>query len=197
MIDERDENLQDVEYPISHSHIRQALKKCNCFCHGSVMFRKQCVNELGGYREVFETAQDYDLWLRLSEKYEVANLPDRLYKYRFNTSSVTFRKILKQTRMADFAKKLSYLRESGSSESIIMDEVSPNLDSHASLSEKREIIQNYNPWGKLLLKHNRKDEAFLLMSEVFKYHPSILCRIMFKMTKRFQSSFILEHLTKV
>jgi glycosyltransferase involved in cell wall biosynthesis len=196
VIDEKDDNLQDIEYPISHFYIRQTLIKYNCFCHGSVMFRKQCLSELGGYREVFETAQDYDLWLRFSEKYEVANLRDRLYKYRFNPSSLTFRKILNQTRMANFARKLSYVRESGSSECIIMNEVSTNLESPANLSEKRGIVQNYNPWGKLLLKQNRKDEAFLLMSEVFRYHPSTLCRVIFKMTKGWRSSFILERLIK-
>jgi hypothetical protein len=99
--------------------------------------------------------------------------------------------------MGNFAIKLSYLRERGSSESIIMNEMSANLESPPSLSEKREIVQKYKPWGKLLLKHNRRDEAFLLMSEVFKYHPSILCRIMFEMTRRFESSFILESLMKV
>ncbi len=197
VIDGKDDNLGDVEYPTSHSDIQQTLKKYNCFCHGSVMFRGQWVSELGGYRDFFETAQDYDLWLRLSEKYEVANLRDRLYKYRFNSSSLTFKRILNQTRMANLAIKLSYSRDNGLSESIIMNEMRTNFERPPSLSEKREIVQKYSPWGKLLLKHNRKDEAFLLMSEVFKYHPSFLCRIMFGMTRCFGSSFILERLMKV
>ena len=67
IIDAEGNHLQDTEYPVSHPLIRPALKKYNCFCHGSVVFKKRCFEEIGGYRDAFTTAQDYDLWLRLSE----------------------------------------------------------------------------------------------------------------------------------
>lgn len=196
IIDAEGNHLQDIEYPVSPPLIRRALKKYNCFCHGSVVFKKRCFDEIGGYRDAFTTAQDYDLWLRLSEKYEVANLHDQLYKYRFNPSSLTFRKILNQTRMAEFARKEASARERGLYESPLMNEMETYLNSPISHSEKKDIIQSYSPWGQLLLKHNRKNEAFLLMSEVFEYHPSRLHKFVYKMTKRWQSSFILERLIK-
>jgi len=196
VIDSEGNHLQDIEYPLRHPFICQALKKYNCFCHGSVVFRKRCFDEIEGYREAFTTAQDYDLWLRLSEKYQVANLPDRLYKYRFTPSSLTFRKIFDQTRMAAFARKAVLIRDEGLSEASLMNQMHTYLDSPITLSEKKDITQSYRPWGQLLLKHNRKNEAFLLMSEVFKYHPSTLHKLVYKMTKRWRSSFILEQLIK-
>jgi len=43
------------------------LKNHNIFCHGSMMFRKELLNKISGYREFFKYAQDYDLYLRLIE----------------------------------------------------------------------------------------------------------------------------------
>ena len=37
------------------------------FSHSSVLFNKEVVLSIGGYREFFNNSQDYDLWLRLSE----------------------------------------------------------------------------------------------------------------------------------
>lgn len=194
LIDEDGNIMRDIQYPISHFVIRKALKKHNCFCHGSVMFKKQYVRDLGGYREVFKTAQDYDVWLRLSEKHEVANLRDRVYQYRFNPSSVTFKKILNQLRMANFARKASYARDRGANENMLLKEVNAYLQSPVTIAEKREIIQTYKPWGQLLIKHNRTNEAFLLTSEVVRYHPSVLYKLVYKIAKRWNSSFILERL---
>jgi len=109
---------------------------------------------------------------------------------------LTFRKILDQTRMAAFARKAAFIRDQGLSESSLMNQMDTYLDSPITLPEKKDIMQSYRPWGQLLLQHNRKNEAYLLMSEVFKYHPSALYKLVYKMTKRWQSSFILKQLIK-
>jgi hypothetical protein len=53
----------------------------NIMCHGSVMLRRGAVLEVGGYDEGCARAQDYDLWLRLSRRFDLANLPEVLYRY--------------------------------------------------------------------------------------------------------------------
>ena len=53
------------------------------------MMRRDVLESVGGYDESYRYAQDYDLWLRLAERCEVANLPEYLYCWRKSGSSVT------------------------------------------------------------------------------------------------------------
>ena len=51
----------------------------NRFFHGEVMYRRDLFEQLGGYREIFRVAADYDLWLRMSQHGDGYILPDYLY----------------------------------------------------------------------------------------------------------------------
>jgi hypothetical protein len=60
------------------------------FFHGAVMFRRVCLEDTGGwYREELPYAQDYDLWLRIAEAWDLANLPQVLYRYREHGAMVS------------------------------------------------------------------------------------------------------------
>jgi glycosyltransferase involved in cell wall biosynthesis len=57
----------------------------------SVMIRKGAARQVGGYRTGFEFgAEDYDLFLRLAEIGQLANLPRALLQYRLHAKSMTF-----------------------------------------------------------------------------------------------------------
>jgi len=60
----------------------------NEFVHGSVMMRREVLEEMGGYDEWFLVAEDYDLWLRLAEEYEVRNIDEPLYYFRQHDESL-------------------------------------------------------------------------------------------------------------
>jgi glycosyltransferase involved in cell wall biosynthesis len=83
---------QLITLPTSPEAIRTALPQMNCFYHASVMFRRAEVLALGGYRAEFKSAEDYDLWLRLSEKHELANIPTPLLRYRFTLEGMSLSK---------------------------------------------------------------------------------------------------------
>jgi hypothetical protein len=51
--------------------------------------RRDAYVQAGGYREPFCQAEDYDLWLRMSERGALANLPDVLLLYREHETQVT------------------------------------------------------------------------------------------------------------
>lgn len=72
-------------------------------CHPSVMMRRQAVLDVGGYRPEYESAEDLDLFLRLAEVGEVANLPEVLLDYRQHFNSIGYAKAEKQWRTADAA----------------------------------------------------------------------------------------------
>ncbi len=82
--------------PEDHENIVTALKKYNCFCHGSVVFKKVCVDKVGGYRDFFTYTQDYDLWCRIVEGYKTMNLPEVLYEFRKEAGTISRKKLSKQ-----------------------------------------------------------------------------------------------------
>lgn len=54
------------------------------FLHPGAMLRRAAVLEAGGYRAAFPRAEDYDLWLRLSRRWRLENLPNVLVHYRLH-----------------------------------------------------------------------------------------------------------------
>jgi GT2 family glycosyltransferase len=72
------------------------LQRRNPFVHSSVMMRTAVVKRLGGYREAFLGAEDFDLWLRLSERGVIANLPETLVRYRVHGGSFSKRFAVRQ-----------------------------------------------------------------------------------------------------
>jgi hypothetical protein len=58
--------------------------------HGSVMFRRDAYEAVGGYRPAFYVAQDIDLWLRLVEVGRHISLGKVLYRAHASPASISF-----------------------------------------------------------------------------------------------------------
>ena len=67
-----------ISPPADDRAIRRVLIRRNPFVHSSIMMRRALVERAGGYDASFRVAQDYDLWLRLSEITRMANLSEPL-----------------------------------------------------------------------------------------------------------------------
>jgi glycosyltransferase involved in cell wall biosynthesis len=91
---------------------RQLLKERlqadgNQFCHSSVMFRAEMARQIGGYRMLAgRYAQDYDLWLRLSERGEIGCLPGHLTAYRCHDEMLSLTRLAQQRRAAEIYKEI-------------------------------------------------------------------------------------------
>jgi len=79
------------ENVISTEDILDDLRNGPPLCHPSVMMRAEVVRSVGGYHAAYRHCEDYDLWLRLSERVKMANLPDRLLLYRHSAGQVSNR----------------------------------------------------------------------------------------------------------
>ncbi len=75
--------------PSLHRLLKEELLYQNALCHGSVMFRQDAIQQVGSYNEAFTLAQDWDLWLRIAERWTVHNLPEPLYHMRSRATSLT------------------------------------------------------------------------------------------------------------
>jgi glycosyltransferase involved in cell wall biosynthesis len=70
------------------------------FPHGSVMFRRDIFDEVGGYREECDAWEDHDLFLRIRKRGCVVVLTDVLYYYRFHADNVTSNRSMERVTRA-------------------------------------------------------------------------------------------------
>ena len=82
--------------------------------HPAVMMRRDAVLKAGGYRKAFSHAEDYDLWLRMSDLgYAIANLPQPLLNYREHGASVSQVYRGEQGRSVTLARLAHRVRRAG------------------------------------------------------------------------------------
>lgn len=84
------------EKPLTHADLLAALRTGPLFCHPSVMARTSLLRAAGGYHPSYRHCEDHDLWLRLSGLTAMANLPERLIRYRVYPGQVSQRHAVEQ-----------------------------------------------------------------------------------------------------
>jgi len=108
-IDEAGNETARHWFPTDCDEIVECLKERNCFNHSSVMFRKEAIENLGGYRP-FPGCEDYDLWVRVAALRPVANLDERLVLRRIREGSMSFDGITAETASATLIQRLAHQR---------------------------------------------------------------------------------------
>jgi hypothetical protein len=89
VVDASDRVLYQMRYPTRDSAIRKTLPTDCPFAHPAVMMRRSVFERTGGYRPAFVHAEDYDLWLRIAEHCEMANLDRSVLRYQVHTSQTS------------------------------------------------------------------------------------------------------------
>ncbi len=115
VIDEDSQSKSVSRWPLSNEEIQKRLLEENCFVAGSVMLRQGFLGSIGVYDESLELSADYDLWLRLAEKGELANLPDVLYCWRAHSDSLGAGRPAVQKFCAALAVQRAVVRRYGDS----------------------------------------------------------------------------------
>jgi hypothetical protein len=88
-IDEHGAIIKSHDYPTNSALLNNLRRAKRFFPHSSAMFRSDVVKSIGGYNSRFRIAQDHDLWLRLSEKGQIACLKKCLVKIRNHSRSAS------------------------------------------------------------------------------------------------------------
>ena len=86
-IDENGNQLPEYDHETHDAEIRWLTRYGCRVCHPTVMLRRSAVLAAGNYRGV--KYEDSDLWVRMSRMSEMANLPERLVRYRRFAGSTT------------------------------------------------------------------------------------------------------------
>jgi glycosyltransferase involved in cell wall biosynthesis len=79
----------------------------------AAMMRKAAVEACGGQRAQFDLAGDFDFWLRVDERFKLANLPDAVVDYRMHGENRSLRKRFTQVLAARIARLSANLRRRG------------------------------------------------------------------------------------
>lgn len=75
--------------PTHDDEIKEVLLDHYPFCHSSLLMRRDCFVQEGGYRSAFAPAEDYDLALRMSEHCKCANLEQVVLRYRIHATQLS------------------------------------------------------------------------------------------------------------
>lgn len=96
-IDASGNSLGTHRYPAEDPQIKATLLEGSALWHPTVLLRREAFVVAGGYRSIVVDAEDYDLWLRIADRFQLANLEAVLLKYRIHPSQVSIRKTAQQT----------------------------------------------------------------------------------------------------
>jgi glycosyltransferase involved in cell wall biosynthesis len=110
VIDATGQVLELAKLPTDNDTLQKRLEYGTIFLHGTIMMQHDVLKKIGYYRDYFHVSQDYDIFLRLAEQGEIANLPDCLYKFRFHGDSLSRNKRELQLACRRLAWTLAYER---------------------------------------------------------------------------------------
>ena len=114
MVDQKGRAIGQSCYPSGDEEIRNWLLRGNCpLAHPTVALRRKLVLAMGGYRTLYDASDDFDLWLRLSERHELANMPDVLLDYRWHGANTTARRRREQALAGHIARLVAGERQRG------------------------------------------------------------------------------------
>jgi glycosyltransferase involved in cell wall biosynthesis len=139
-----------LDRPTENAELQLTLLKYCPFWQPSVMVRSDAFVMVGGYRAPFLQAEDHDLWLRISEHFEVANLKRVILRYRIHPHQVSLRKRKQQTLCSLAALASTASRRNGHSDPLdSAEEITPELLCKLGVSEatQQSVLANeYRGW---------------------------------------------------
>jgi glycosyltransferase involved in cell wall biosynthesis len=89
VVDVDGNHLYNIQQPEDSQKMREKLTSLNIVPHSSVMFRRDAVQSIGGYRQGMDGCEDYDLWLRLMCRGKVLSTGSFTVQYLKNPEGMT------------------------------------------------------------------------------------------------------------
>ena len=90
LIDPSGNPIEEIAEALDHDDVlARLLRGYTVLCHPTVLLRTQAVQESGAYSKNHECSEDYELYLRLSDRWKLAVLGETLMHYRIHLASVT------------------------------------------------------------------------------------------------------------
>jgi glycosyltransferase involved in cell wall biosynthesis len=120
-------------YPIVGNAHLALLRRNLVRMQATALFRRDILIEAGGYDEKLERAEDYDLYLRIAQRYDVAAYPDIIAEYRWHGDNTSGNPIKMLRAILDVLARHEQRIDRGASERL-------------ALREGRAIWRDYYAW---------------------------------------------------
>jgi hypothetical protein len=120
--------IKTVRPPLEDAEIKSLMLRYNPMFHATVVMRKEVALAAGGYRKALLDADDYDLWLRMSERSQLANLSKTMVQYRIHSGQVSIRNLEHQTQCVLAGRAAAALRKRGMADPLSdVEKITPQL----------------------------------------------------------------------
>jgi glycosyltransferase involved in cell wall biosynthesis len=157
-------------FPTDDKQLRETLSIRCCFWQPTVLLLKEAFVRSGGYRDAFAPAEDYDLWLRITEQYECSNLAEVVLKYRIHPNQVSLRKRKQQTLGIVAAQRSAALRQMGEKDTFdSIDQFTPEVLIKLGVTEaaqERVFMEESRRWIRLLTLAGERSAALACAVEL-------------------------------
>jgi glycosyltransferase involved in cell wall biosynthesis len=157
--------------PLEDGKIKDGLHAMSFpLCHPAVAIRKKAFDDAGGYRTQFQPAEDYDLWLRIIEAWQVANLPDVVVRKRIHPCQVSNQHIRQQIIAILGAIAAAAIRRKGQADptsqvDLVTEAVLQEMGV-STLSLRRAQAAAYAYWIEFMVRTFQEDAALRLIGEL-------------------------------
>ncbi|MHB8753369.1 MAG: glycosyltransferase [Candidatus Acidiferrales bacterium] len=169
LIEDTGRVLRTVQPPVEDSEIKSMMLHSNPMWHPSVVMRKDVAVAAGGYRKAFKESEDYDLFLRIGERSQLANLANPVLQYRVHAKQVSVRNMRHQVECLLAARAAASLRKRGRPDPLWdAEEITPEilLSLEVTPEEVRQrFLGSCNYWMHLL-KDANGDSALRVIEEL-------------------------------
>jgi glycosyltransferase involved in cell wall biosynthesis len=132
---------------------RYKQNKTVVFCHSSIVFDRNLVVNIGGYRKQFWPCEDADLWNRILEcGKKMVIYPEILTAYRIHGESISVARLHEMNSQFRYVKFCMKERRSGKSE--------PTYEEYMAINQKQKLIKRINNYRKDFSKYYYKVGVF-------------------------------------
>ena len=136
--------------PVGNREIQSALLERSPLWQPSVLMRRDAFVGVGGYRSPFAPAEDYDLWLRMAEHFQLGNLRQVVLKYRIHPYQLSMRKRTQQTLGMLGAQVSASSRRSGFPDPLTrVKEITPEVLATLGVTRARQqsvLVSHHRQW---------------------------------------------------
>jgi hypothetical protein len=148
--------------PLDDPNIRHLMLARNAFFHPTAMMRKEVILASGGYRKALLDADDYDLFLRMGDRSQFANLADVVLQYRVHAGQVSVRNMRHQALCVLAARAAAAQRKQGRPDPLSqINEVTPHLLETLGVTKdetRRALLAVYTDWIQVF-EHTQPEAA--------------------------------------
>lgn len=148
LINERDETIGEMTFPISCKCVDKTLKYGGCVAHPSWLAKREVYDTLKGYRLV-PHCEDYDFLNRaLINGFKLGNIPEKCLKYRLRETSVSVTNKTHQLVLRRYLSKnrarLDQISEEDISRYLSSDEFNKKLNRLMKYEDTKKGLRNKN-----------------------------------------------------